>query len=214
MAAMAAGLVLLPACARVPHHADWVIHSAVEVIGPAPPGGYRLIFPYIVGDLYGSANTGDFVVPVSGGAGGFTLDLNRTQRALEAELAPTAFSLGFLKITPADARIARLAPLALQRNGIDPVGTVQWRGARDGTALMLLYVDRPALITGAFSRAGQTIRYEIRAVKPGYVWIAGLRRGAGETLYTVVPRPRHLTLTITTRPRAPLRKPRLPQSSE
>jgi len=198
--ATAAALVLLPGCTRVPEHADWVIHSAVEVIGPPPPGGYRLLFPYVVGDLYGSANTGYFVVPVSSGAGGFTLDLNRTQRALEAELTPTAFSLGFLKITPADARIARLAPLALQRNGIDPVGTVQWQGAPGGPALMLLYVDRPALIAGVFSRGGQTIRYDIRAAQPGYLWIAGLRRGAGETLYTVAPRPRHPTLTIITQP--------------
>lgn len=199
-AAIAAALALLPACARVPHHADWVIHSAVEVIGPPPAGGYRLIFPYVVGDLYGSANTGDFVVPVSSSAGGFTLDLNRTQRALEAELIPTAFSLGFLEITPADARIARLAPLALQRNGIDPVGTVQWRAGRAGSALMLLYVDRPAHIAGVFSRAGQTIRYDIRAARPGYLWIAGLRTSVDATLYTVVPRPRQLVLTITTRP--------------
>lgn len=198
--AVAAALILLPACARAPHHADWVIHSAVEVSGPPPAGGYRLVFPYVVGDLYGSANTGDFVVPVSRSADTFTLDLNRTQRALESELGRTAFSLGFLTITPADARIARLAPLALQRNGIDPVGTVQWREAQKGPALMLLYVDRPARISGVFSRAGDTIRYDIRAAKPGYVWIAGLRRGPHETLYTVVPRPHPLVLTITTRP--------------
>ena len=66
-------------CSRAPQHADWVIHSAIEVIGAPPAGGYRLIFPYIVGDFYGPANTGGFVVPGGPTATGFTLDLNRTQ---------------------------------------------------------------------------------------------------------------------------------------
>lgn len=179
-----------------------MIHSALEVIGPPPAGGYRLLFPYIVGDLYGSANTGAFVVPVSRTPGGFTLDLNRTQQALESELGPTDFSLRFLRIVPADARIARLAPLALQRNGIDPVGRIRWLATPSGRPLMLLYVDRPARIAGALSRGGETIRYDIRVPKAGYVWIGGIRAGEHDTLYTVVPPPRHPVLTITSQQRS------------
>lgn len=196
-AALMALLAGLPGCARGPHHPAWVIHSAVEVIGPRP-AGYRLVFPYIVGDLYGSPNTGDFVRPVSQAPGGFTLDLNRTQDALESELGRTDFSLRFLKITPPEARIARLAPVALQRRGIDPVGTVDWLDGQSHRPLMLVYIDRPARIAGSLTRGGETIRYDIRASKPGYVWVAGIRAGEHDTLYTAVPPPQHLVLTITT----------------
>jgi hypothetical protein len=91
MALGAALLVAVAACSREPHHPDWVIHCSIEIVGPPPAGGYRLIFPYIVGDFYGSPNTGAFVAPVSRTSGGFTLDLNRTQGALESELGPTDF---------------------------------------------------------------------------------------------------------------------------
>lgn len=195
-------LAALSGCVRPPHHADWVIYSALEVIGTPPAGGYRLAFPYIVGDLYGSPNTGDFVVPVSRTPGAFTLDLNRTQTALESELGPTDFSLRFLKITPAAARIARLTPVALQRTGIDPVGSVEWLDAQSRRPLMLVYIDRPARIAGSLTRGGETIRYDIRAARPGYVWVGDVPAGKHDTLYTVVPRPQHLILTITTRPAA------------
>ncbi|HVC30903.1 MAG TPA: hypothetical protein VND24_06930 [Steroidobacteraceae bacterium] len=197
-AALIALLTALSGCVRGPHHPGWVIHSALEIVGPPPAGGYRLVFPYIVGDFYGSPDTGDFVVPVSLTPRGFTLDLNRTQRALESELAPTEFSLRFLKIAPASARIARLAPQALQRKGIEPVGTVEWRDAQSRQPLMLVYIDRAARIAGSLTRGGETIRYDIRVATPGYVWIGGIRSGEHETRYTVVPRPQHLMLTITT----------------
>ena len=138
-AGLIALLLALAGCSRGPHHPDWVIHSAIEIVGPPPDGGYRLVFPYIVGDFYGPPDTGDFVAPVSRTAGGFTLDLNRTQAALESELAPADFSLRLLKAVPADTRLARLAPAALQRNGIDPVGIVEWSDANSRRPLMLVY---------------------------------------------------------------------------
>jgi hypothetical protein len=199
-AAVLALLLALPGCSRAPHHPDWVIHSSIEVLGAPPAGGYRLVFPYIVGDLYGSPNTGDFVAPVSRTPGGFTLDLNRTQQQLESELGPTDFSLRFLKMAPPDARLARLTPLALQRNGIEPVGPVEWLDAATRRPLMLVYIDRPARIAGSIARGGETIRYDVRAVKPGYVWIAAVPAGEHATLYTSVPPPRDLILTLTVRP--------------
>ena len=198
-------LAVLSGCSR-PHHPGWVIHSSVEVRGPRPDAaGYRLIFPYIVGDLYGSPNTGSFVAPVSQSPGDFTLDLNRTQQALESELGPTEFSLRFLRITPAEARFARLTPVALERNGIEPIGPAEWRDAQSGRPLMLVYIDRPAQILGSFSRGGKTIRYDIRAALPGYVWIGMVQASAHETLYTAVPPPRRLILTVSTHAQAPQR---------
>jgi len=195
--ALSALLSAMAGCGRGPHHPDWVIHSSIEVVGPLPAGGYRLVFPYIVGDFYGSPNTGDFVSPVSRTPRAFTLDLNRTQGELKSELGPTDFSLRFLKLVPHDARLARLTPVALQRNGIEPVGTVEWIDARSREPLMLVYIDRPARIAGSLTRGGDTIRYDIRAARPGYIWIGATRAGEHDTAYTAVPSPQHLVLTIT-----------------
>jgi len=41
-------------------------------------------------------------------------------------LQPTEFSLDYLKIDPPDTRIARLAPLALQTDGIEQVAAADW----------------------------------------------------------------------------------------
>lgn len=191
-------VAVVSGCSHGPKHPGWVIHSGIEVIGPRPAGGYRLIFPYIVGDLYGSANTGAFVVPVSLTPESFTLDLNRTQEALESELGPTDFELRFMTITPRSTRLARLAPVALQRDGIEAAGSMDWLDAQSGRSLMLVYIDRAARIAGTFSRGGATLRYDIRVSKPGYVWIGARRAGAHDTFYTVVPPPRDLVLTITT----------------
>jgi hypothetical protein len=196
--ALTALLAALSDCSRGPHHPDWVIRSSIELAGPPPPGGYRLVFPYIVGDLYGSPNTGDFVRPASRAPGSFVLDLNRTQQALEGELERARFSLPFLHITPTATRLARLAPAALQRDGIETVGTAQWLDAASRRPLMLVYVDRPARLAGSFSRAGETVGYDIRVAKPGYVWIGSLQVGQHDTLYTAVPPPRRLILTIRT----------------
>jgi hypothetical protein len=197
--AVALLVAVLSGCSRGPHHPDWVIHSSIEVIGPPPAGGYRLIFPYIVGDFYGSPNTGAFVAPVSRTSGGFTLDLNRTQEALESELAPTDFELRFMKITPRSARLARLTPIALQPDGIEPVGTMDWLDPRSHRSLMLVYVDRPARIEGAVTRDGNTFRYDIRVARPGYIWIGAIHAGGHDTLYTAVPAPQQPVLTITTK---------------
>lgn len=190
-------LAALSGCGLRQHHTDWVIHSSIEVVGPRPPGGYRLVFPYIVGDLYGSPTTGDFVQPVNQTAGGFTLDLNRSQEALERELGPTEFSLRFLKVSPADARLARLTPAALQRDGIEPVGTVEWLDAQSRRPLMLVYIDRPARIEGSVTRDGVTLRYDIRSARGGYVWIGAIDAGDHDTLYTAAPQPQRLILMIT-----------------
>lgn len=155
-----------------------------------------MVFPYIVGDFYGSPTTGNFVAPVSQTATGFTLDLNATQQALESELGPTEFSLRFLSVVPADARLARLTPVALQRDGIESVGTVEWLDAQSHMPLMLVYVDRPARIEGSFARGGAVIRYDVRAHEPGYIWIGAIRVGEHDTLFTMVRPPQHPVLIV------------------
>ncbi len=200
-AVLLSALALLAGCSPAPPHPGWVIPFTLEVQGPPAPGGYRLLFPYIAGDLYGTVNTGDFVHPVRGPAGALVLDLNRTAGDLRRELVSTHFSLAFLSITPPEARIARLAPLALERGGIDPVGRAEWLDAGSGRPLMLVYFDRPARITGVLTRHGETLRYDIAARRAGYVWVGEWAPAPHERLFSAVPSPARVILRI--RMRAP-----------
>lgn len=123
----------MPGCGRGPNHPGWVIHSSIEVIGPPPAAGYRLIFPYIVGDLYGSANTGAFVAPLSLTPSAFTLDLNRTQDSLERELEPTDFEFRIMKITPRDAVSRGWRPSPCSATASSPwAGWTGWMRGRIG----------------------------------------------------------------------------------
>jgi hypothetical protein len=195
-----------------PHH-GWMLQSRVQFFSPdlqvaqdpLPRNNFRLFFPFIAGDLYGPATTGDFIRPVINADYTFDIDFGRVQQDLERSLQPTEFSLDYLKIDPPDARIARLAPLALQPDGIEQVATTDWIDASTHERLMLVYVDRPARITGALVRDDYTIRYNVRATTRGYIWIARRQTDDGEQMYTEVEKPESVVLALT--PSAPTPAP-------
>ena len=201
-----AALAVLSAsgCHRQPaYHPDWVIRSRLAFLSqdlgaerkPLPREQFRLMFPYITGDLYGSPTTGDFINPSLQPDYRFDIDLNRSHESLLASLEPTQFSLSYLHIEPAQARVARLLPLVLQADGIEPLGRADWVDPDSRRALLLLYLDRPATISGRVVASGRPLRYAIQATAPGYVWV-GQRAGADENVYTVVPRPARLLLAV------------------
>jgi len=209
---VAATLAALTGCGadREPRHPEWVLRSQVVFLSgdlqsaraPLPVTAFRLQFPYIAGDLYGAPSIGDFIHPTLGADYRFQVDLNDTHGALLASLEPTQFTLTFLRIDPPQARIARLAPQALQADGIEQVGRADWVDPSSGHRLLLVYFDRPARITGHTAAKQHSLRYEIRADAPGYVWIDRLAR-PDEDLYTVIPQPVHVILAVTPEANAP-----------
>jgi hypothetical protein len=186
-------------------HHGWVLHSQIKFLSPdlaaardpLPRSAFRLFFPYIAGDLYGPATTGDFIHPTLNADLTFDIDFSRVQQDLNRSLQPTEFSLDYLKIEPPDTRIARLAPLALQPDGIEQVAVTDWINGVTHERLMLVYVDRPSRITGAVVHNEYTIRYNVRAAAPGYVWIARRRMNDGEQMYVEVEKPENVVLALT-----------------
>lgn len=191
----------------------WVLHSQVRFFSadfqvasqPLPRSAFRLVFPYVAGDLYGPATTGDFIHPTLNADLSFDIDFGRVQKDLNLELQPSEFRLEYLKIEPTEARIARLTPLALQPNGIEQVATADWIDGATHQQLMLVYVDRPCRITGALARNDYTVRYNVRAAAAGYIWIAGRQTQDGQHLYTEVAQPATVYLALT--PAVPAIKP-------
>ncbi len=194
---------------------SWVLHSRIQFFSPdlqvarepPPRNTFRLFFRYISGDLYGTATTGDLIRPDIKPDLSFDIDFGRVQPDLTRSLQPTDFSLDYLKIDPPDARIARLAPVALQPDGIEQVATTEWIDASTHERLMLVYVDRPARITGALARNDYTIRYNIRATAPGYIWIARRPTEDGEQMYTEVRQPQSVVLALIPPPATPAPTP-------
>src|SRR5687767_1661725 len=113
-------LLALTACSDAPpeHRADWVIRSRVVFLSqdmqrelPAPPREtFRLWSPFVAGDLYGAANTGDFINASVNADYRFEIDLNQSHKDLLLSLQKTELGIPQLKIVPAQARIARLVP--------------------------------------------------------------------------------------------------------
>jgi hypothetical protein len=197
-----------------PDNPDWIIRGKLIFLSedlaseraPLPLATFRLFCPYIAGDIYGPPTTGELVNPTVGPDYRFEMNLNRTQAALLASLQPTELSLSYLHIEPGEARIARLAPLALQADGIEPVGRTQWVDADTRQPLLLLYVDRPARIFGRSGAGARPVRYAIQVTAPGYVWV-GRQAGADEDVYAVTPKPARLFLAVTPLPTDPLINP-------
>jgi hypothetical protein len=195
-------VLALTACDKTPpDRPEWVIHSKLVFLSddfsterePLALSEFRLVFPYIAGDIYGPPTVGDFLHPAIGADYQFQIDLNRTHELLLKSLAPTDFSLSYLHIEPREARVARLAPMMLQADGIEPVGRMDWFDPDSRRAVLLLYMDRAATISGRGGAGGRPLRYAIRADAAGYVW-AGRQSNADEDVYTNIPRPARLLL--------------------
>lgn len=179
-------IALLAACGR-DHEYDpeWVIHSRVAFLSPdlqsereAPPASaMRLWFPYVSGDFYGPPTTGSFYEVTVRPDRSFELDLNKPHQSVMKSLQGTSFSMRWLRIGPADARIARLLPFVLQADGIEPLGQADWVDADTRRRLMLVYFDRAARIFGTEQVNDQTMLYDISSDAPGYVWIAQADNG-------------------------------------
>jgi hypothetical protein len=198
-------LVLLASCARksddvVPPHEDWVIRSHVaflEADGKTPRSTprqpLRLWMPYVVGDIYGSPNAGELVPVDLAPDLSFTLNLNLGHLRLGKALVPTAFSQKWMTIEPAAARVARLSPWVLPKDGIAPLGVCEWLDADTGERLMLLYVDRPARVRGEIVYEGRSLQFDIDAKQAGFQWIHQPRESG---VFRPVPRPARLVLGV------------------
>ncbi len=188
---LVAALAALFACAEPAKEsrADWVLHATVVFPEePIPASALRLWFPYVVGDFYGAPDTVDFIQPRLQADSTITLDLNVGHDQLLAALEPADFMLSFMKVEPAEAQFARLTPMAMQADGIEQVGTAEWRDADTKQRLLLLYADRPCRIHGG--------PYDIRIASAGFVWVAEIQQD-GKSSYVATSQPARLELAIT-----------------
>jgi hypothetical protein len=183
-----------------PPKQDWVIRSHVAfveadglTVRPVPKEPIRLWMPYVVGDLYGRPNAGELVPVDLAPDLSFTLNLNLGHLRLAKALVPTEFSQKWMTIEPAEARVARLSPWVMPRDGITPLGLCEWLDAETGERLMLVYLDRPARVRGEIVYEGRSLQFDIEVKEPGFQWIHQPRESG---VFRPVPRPAKLVLGV------------------
>jgi len=183
-----------------PPHPDWIIKSEVAFFEadlktprPAPAEPLRLWVPYVVGDIYGSPNEGEIAPAVLNPDLTFTLDLNVRYLRLGPALVPTSFSQKWMIIEPAAARVARVSPFLVPKDGGLPVGMSEWLDTDTGTTLLLIYLDRPARIRGEIVHQGRNLRWDIDSKEAGYVWVSQPKESG---VYRAVSQPVHLKLAV------------------
>ncbi len=203
--AVACLLAALAGCAprsedATPPHPDCIIKSEVafyeadlKTPRPAPNEPLRLWVPYVVGDLYGSPNEGELAPVVLNPDLTFMIDLNVRHLRLAPALVPTAFSQKWMTIEPAAARVARVSPFIVPKEGGLPLGMSEWLDTDTGTRLLLIYLDRPARIRGEIVYQGRNLSWDIDAREAGYVWVSQPQESG---VYRVVPQPAHLQLAV------------------
>src|ERR1700730_14662931 len=86
-------LLTLAGCDKPdPDRPEWVIHSQLVFLSedfgsprePPAAGQFRLLFPYIAGDIYGPPTTGDFFNSPVDAHYRFEINLNRAHKSLLA----------------------------------------------------------------------------------------------------------------------------------
>jgi hypothetical protein len=204
VAALAA-IAALSSCSKPsddvdPPNPDWIVRSHVAFLEAdgktpraAPKQPVRLWVPYVVGDIYGSPNAGEMAPVELEPDMSFTLNLNLKHLRLGKVLEPTTFSQKWMEIEPAEARVARVLPFVVQKDGIQPVGIAEWLDTVSGDKLMLVYVDRPARIRGDIVYEGRSLSFAIDAKEAGFLWV---RQPAQSGTYEPVPRPANLVLAV------------------
>ena len=203
-AALSGLMLLMSGCSKPgddvdPPNPDWIVPSHVVFMSadgkrkPVPKQPMRLWVPYVVGDIYGSPNAGEMMPVELKPDMSFTLDLNLKHLRLAKVLEPTKFSQKWMEIEPKEARVARVSPFVVQKDGIQPLGVAEWLDTASGDKLMLVYVDRPARIRGDIVYEGRSLTFAIDAKEAGFLWV---RQPEQSGTYSPVPRPANLVLAV------------------
>lgn len=176
-------LMLGSACTGVgaqgrPAASPWHLTARIEFVeadyktpraAPRPSSIY-MAFPFIGGDLYGEATTDDALRVPFTGSGPVRIDLSSVTQAARAAARPARIA-SRVPAVPAELRMARVATFAMDTHTQRRAGHTAWIDAADRRNLVLAYFDRRGRITGSFTDAGHTYRFNITPDEPGFAWL-------------------------------------------
>lgn len=160
------------------------------------PEAFYLAFPFIGGDLYGAPTTNDFVIVMVSSSYSFDLDLTTSERFARRAAKPVAIGEGRVRGVPTSLGMARLATFTLNPETDRRAGATAWSDASNDENLVLVYLDRPGRIVGAFSEDGHEYRYNISVEKAGYAWLRRTEVAENVSEMVVSEWPRELVLRV------------------
>jgi hypothetical protein len=141
--------------------------------GSGNPLAVSYTFPIIQGGISGPPHGTQAWMIADENRMTFELDLGRLAGATSgsaAPLTPEAHESG-LRIEPQNTRLFRVGTFVTDSGtGRTIAGEVGFRDSMDGLGLILLFVDRPCVITGAVDSTGEKARLDINFQSAGFHW--------------------------------------------
>jgi hypothetical protein len=178
----------------------------------ALPGDVMLRFEFIAGRFAGSVNTKKRLVVAARIDAPAQLDLDEVRAAAEplaAVLSREALDAG-LAMTPADARLARLATVAYDPMTRRGVGSTVFRSAATHESLVFVYFDRACRLAGTVRGRGAEITYDVKVDAPGLRMVKITRESPTRYAATLVGLPEQIILRIVPRTPPPPAGSRVP----
>lgn len=184
---------------------DWVFSARVQFVEEdmvtARPqmsqGQFKLLFPWVGGNLFGNPTTNDYIEPALDPDYAFTIDLNRSRQQVIRSLDVANLSSLDLKVEPAELRIARVATFAMKPDLSDRVGYSAWRDADNATdGYVLVYFDRAGRITGVQKSGDAERTFDVDVPAAGYYWLRNRKLAENRVEMTVGSRPKNLVLAV------------------
>jgi hypothetical protein len=158
---------------------EWRLSARVEFVKDdfetrrtaLPSSGLYLAFPFIGGDIYGSASTADFARVHVGEDDSFVLDLTASSKFSRDASKKVGIGDSRAGSQPTSMRMARVATFTMDAKTRERAGFTGWVDASNGHNLVLAYFDRPGSISGAFTEKGHEYGFNIRVENEGFHWL-------------------------------------------
>lgn len=134
------------------------------------PGQLALMFPYVTGQIFGNPGSDMLFTELLTPQGGLHLDLARALPGLArgASTLQASENTEGLSIRPAGTRLARIGTFPFDARTREPLGEGGFLDARTREHLILVYFDRPCVVSGTLHADGAAFRHDITVPAPGF----------------------------------------------
>ena len=145
------------------------------------PGHLLLVFPYIPGQIFGTPGSDLLFTERLTPGGTLHLELESALPGLQegaATLRATADSEG-LSVKPARTRLARIGTFPFDAKTLEPLGEGGFIDGRTREHMILVYFDRPCVLSGTLNVDQEVYVHDIVIPAAGFHFLRIQQTGAG-----------------------------------
>lgn len=134
------------------------------------PGQLVLVFPYVPGQIFGSPGSDILFTVLLTPQGGLQLDLTRALPGLRqgATTLQAGVNTEGLSIRPAGTRLARIGTFPFDAGTLEPLDEGGFIDARTREHMILVYFDRPCVLSGTLRVGEESYLHDITIPAAGF----------------------------------------------